>query len=206
MASIPSKTADVGEPTWEIAHLFPNQGYWSEGEYLSLKTNRLIELVDGKLEVLAMPTESHQLILAFLYRELLSFVSSQQLGLVLFAPLRVKVSESQIREPDIVFMLAENKHKRADDYWTGADLVIEIVSSDDPKRDLEVKRAEYAKAGISEYWIVDPRDSSITVLQLAAPDSPYKVAGVYQRQQQAASVLLGGFAVSVDAVFDAVDA
>jgi|TARA_B100001971_G_C18207240_1_gene548405 hypothetical protein len=55
MASIPTKTTDIGEPTWDIAYLFPNQGYWSEDAYLDLKTNHLIELVDGKLEVLPMP-------------------------------------------------------------------------------------------------------------------------------------------------------
>lgn len=42
------------------------------------------------------------------------------------------------------------------------------------------------------------------VLRLASPDSPYEVAGVYQRQEQ--SALLSGFRVSVDAVFDAATA
>ena len=41
-------------------------------------------------------------------------------------------------------------------HWTGADLVIEVVSPDDPDLDLVVKRQEYAQAGIPEYWIVDP--------------------------------------------------
>tara|TARA_B100001971_G_C18207240_1_gene548406 strand:+ start:469 stop:597 length:129 start_codon:yes stop_codon:yes gene_type:complete len=36
-----------------------------------------------------------------------------------------------------VFMLEEHKHQRADDYWSGADLVVEIVNKHDPKRDLE---------------------------------------------------------------------
>jgi Uma2 family endonuclease len=45
-----------------------------------------------------------------------------------------------------------------DEYWEGADLVMEVVSShdEDRRRDLVVKREEYARAGIAEYWIVDP--------------------------------------------------
>jgi Uma2 family endonuclease len=191
----------LGDPTWEIAELFPRQGYWSEGEYLSIKTNRLVELVDGKLEMLPMPTQAHQLIAAFLYRYIFEFVASRDLGLVLFAPLRVKVREGQIREPDIVFMAKENDHRRANEFWTGADLVVEVVSNDDPKRDLEVKRREYAEAGIPEYWIVDPRDSTITVLSLAEGDSRYTESGIYGSNQQATSVLLDGLSVDVKAVF-----
>ncbi len=51
-------------------------------------------------------------------------------------------------------------------YVSGADLVMEVVSPDDPDRDTETKRKEYARAGIREYWIIDPRDQSILVLVL----------------------------------------
>ncbi len=47
----------------------------------------------------------------------------------------------------------------------GADLVVEVVSKNDPKRDLETKLREYAAAGIPEYWIVDPMEHSIEVYQ-----------------------------------------
>jgi Uma2 family endonuclease len=191
----------TGEPTWEIAELYPRQGDWTEAEYLSVKSNRLMELSEGRLEMLPMPTQAHQLIVAFLYQKLLEYVASRQLGLVLFAPLRVKVREGQIREPDIVFMNASNKHRRANEFWTGA--VVEVVSSDDPKRDLETKRHEYAQAGIAEYWIVDPRDSTFTVLKLESEGSPYVEAGVYKPGQAAASVLLAGLTIDVAATFAA---
>ena len=59
-----------GEPTWEIAYLYPSQGTWSEEEYLALtnSSNRLIEFTDGFLEVLPMPTDKHQTILKFILR------------------------------------------------------------------------------------------------------------------------------------------
>jgi len=98
-------------------------------------------------------------------------------------------------------MCASNKEHRADEFWTGADLVVEVVSSDDPKRDLEVKRHEYAQAGISEYWIVDPRNSTIAVLKLETPGPPYVEAGVYEPGQTAMSVLLEGLTIDVEAMF-----
>src|SRR5438132_10469412 len=79
------------EPTWEIAELFPRQGNWSEEEYLALPDNRLLELSDGFLEVLPMPTTSHQALVAYLYGLFLSFVSERDLGKVFFAPIRLRL-------------------------------------------------------------------------------------------------------------------
>jgi Uma2 family endonuclease len=45
-------------------------------------------------------------------------------------------------------------------------LVIEVVSPDSIKRDYRHKRSEYAALGIPEYWIVDPLEAKITLLQL----------------------------------------
>jgi Uma2 family endonuclease len=100
-------------------------------------------------------------------------------------------------------MRASNKERRADEFWTGADLVVEVVSSDDPKRDLEVKRHEYAQAGISVYWIVDPRNATMTVFKLESAGQPYAEVGVYKPGEFAASLLLEGLTLDVAAVFAA---
>ena len=82
-------------------------------------------------------------------------------------------------------------------------LAIEVVSEDEPdrQRDLVTKREEYARAGIAEYWIVDPQEHQITVLTLEG--QTYRVHGEFGRGSVATSVLLPGFSVSVDAVFAA---
>src|SRR5262249_39928321 len=117
------------EPTWDVAHLFPPQGQWTEEEYLALDSNHLVELSGGRLEVLAMPTMSHQVLVAYLYGLLLPFVSSKDLGTVLFAALRVRLWRGTIREPDIVFMRKEHAHRTGEEFWQGADLVMEVVSA-----------------------------------------------------------------------------
>jgi len=83
------------------------------------------------------------------------------------------------------------------------DLVIEVVSSDNPKRDLEVKRHEYAQVGISKYWIVDPRNATMTVFKVESAGQPYVEVGVYKPGEFAASVLLEGLAIDVAVGFAA---
>ncbi len=122
-------------------------------------------------------------------------------GRVYYGPLRLRVREDKYREPDLLLLLDANDPRRQNRYWLGADLVVEVVSPDDPDRDLVEKRRDYAEANIPEYWIVDPREQTITVLRLA--DGRYVEHGVFGRGARATSALLEGFFVDVDAVFDA---
>ena len=186
----------------EPIDLTPLQGLWTEEQYLKLTdgTNCLIEFTDGEIEVLPMPTDNHQVISRFLLFALFAFV--QQLGgTVLYAPLRVQIRPGTYREPDILLMRDARDPRRQNRYWLGADLVVEIVSPDNPERDTVTKRADYAAAGIPEYWIVNPEAETVTVLTPAG-DS-YADHGSFGRGMQATSALLVGFAVDVDALFDA---
>jgi Uma2 family endonuclease len=188
---------------WEVATLLPPQGHWREAEYLwiALRTNKLVELSDGIIEVLPMPSPKHQKIVLFLYRILFSFIEARSLGLLLVAPLSVRLWPGKFREPDVLFIFAEHADWEEQDCWNGADLVIEVVSPSNPDHDLETKRAEYALASIPEYWIVNPENETIIVLQLK--DGSYTEHGAFARGTVATSALLEGFAVSVDAVLDA---
>jgi len=199
MENMKSTTFTQAEPTWDVAYLFPRQGQWSVDEYLALDTNRLIEFSHGILEVLTMPTQSHQFIVGYLYSLLLLF--AKDMGKVLMAPLHVQLWPGKIREPDVVFMLTAHDERREDRFWRGADLVIEVVSPDDRRRDFEVKRREYARANIPEYWIVDQQEAVIVVLTLE--NGRYLEHGRFQTGTTATSQLLAGFTVEVTAVFEA---
>lgn len=191
-----------GELTWEIARLFPRQGKWTESDYLALDTNHLVELSDGFLKVLPVPTLLHQLIVDFLHGALKEFVKSRSLGLVLFAPLPIRLWRGKFREPDVVYLRPERVRERPS-HPQGADLVVEVVSEgkESRQRDLETKREEYAQAGIREYWIVDPETRRIIVWTLE--DGRYREHGTFETGGVATSVLLEGFEVRVDDVFAA---
>lgn len=201
--SLPQPIPTCPEPAWEVALLFPSQGDWRESDYLALDTNRLVELVDGKLEVLPMPSILHQLIVEFLHDALKIYVRQRRLGQTVFAPLPVRIRKDTLREPDVIFVSRERGVKPEDKRLEGADLVMEVVSPDDGshKRDYEEKRADYAQLRVPEYWIVDPQTERITVLALKGKQ--YRVHGEFKPGGQATSVLLKGFSVDVSAVFAA---
>jgi Uma2 family endonuclease len=190
-----------GEPAWEIAHLFPEQGYWTEGDYLELDTNHLVEFTDGYVEVLPMPTTSHQRIVAHLFMLLSGFAAPRGLGTVLFAPLRVRLRPALIREPDVLFAGNEHAHLIGEKFWTGADLVMEVVSDDaeSHERDWVKKRDDYAAAGISEYWVIDPKARRLTVFKLEG--AAYVVHAEGTPGGCVESALLPGFSVNADDVF-----
>jgi Uma2 family endonuclease len=195
---------DHPEPAWEVALLFPAQGEWSEDDYLWLTdhTRCLVEFTEGHIEVLPMPTEAHQRMVLFLYRALYAFLAARGDGIVLVAPLRLRLRTGRYREPALLLLLSTNDARRGNRFWTGADLVLEVLSPDDPHRDLVRKRQEYAQAEIPEYWLVDSTAAQIIVLRLVG--TTYVEHGVFRRGALATSTLLEGFAVAVTAVLDAI--
>lgn len=177
------------------------QGLWSVEQYLTLTdhTKRLIEFADGAIEVLPMPTKYHQAISKLLFLALLA--AAQQIGGdVFYAPLRLQIRPGKFREPDLLLVVDRADPRAQNEFWLGADLVVEIVSPDRPERDTEEKPRDYAAAGIPEYWIVNPLDGTITVLTLAG--NSYTTHGMFRRGERAASQLLAGFDIGVDEVFD----
>jgi len=180
------------------------QGMWTIEQYIKLtdQTNHLVEYSDGVIEVLPVPTRRHQVILALLY-ELFAGVVRARGGITLFAPLRLQIGPGRFREPDLLVLLDQHDQRNGEAYWLGADLVLEIVSPDDPDRDLVTKRVEYAAAGIAEYWIANPLDETIVVLALAE-DATYREHGLFRRGTVATSLLVPELAVDVDRIFDAI--
>jgi Uma2 family endonuclease len=195
----------MGGPTWEVAHFFPLQGDWTEGQYLALPTPHRFELVDGRLESLPMSSLFHALIAEYVYEQLKEYLKRNPVGKVVPSAIFVRLWHRQIRLPDLTFLFnarLKADRKKAQD---GADLVVEVVSGDDQdrQRDLIEKPIVYAKAGISEYWIVDPETRTITVLTLDG--ATYREAGKYVDAQTAASILLPGFVVDVTEAFAAAE-
>jgi Uma2 family endonuclease len=193
-----------GEPTWEVAAYFPRQGRWTEHEYFALPDTRQVELRNGCLEFLPLPTRMHQLLARYVFLLLHHYVERHRLGETHFTGLNVRLEPDEIRVPDICFL---SKSRLGDPRKVQdlADLMIEVVSpgSENRDRDLVQKRADYARTGVAEYWIVDPETDTITVLTLPAGATEYAVHGEFKPGQQATSVLLPGFAVDVAACFAA---
>lgn len=182
--------------------LAPLQGLWTTEQYLVLTdhTRYLVEFTDGVIEVLPVPTDKHQSIIEFLFLALRDYIFPLG-GKVLFAALRLQVRPDKFREPDLLLVRDAHDPRRQNRFWLGADLVVEVVSEDDPERDTVDKVADYDEAGIPEYWIVNPIEQSITVL--VSTGTGYHAHGIFRRGEQATSRLLSGFSVDVGSALDA---
>lgn len=192
-----------GEPSWQVAHLFPLQGSWTEDDYLALATNRLVELSEGCIEVFPRPAKGHQRIVQFLFLLLHHYLLAKKCGEVFVAPLPVRLWPGKLREPDIVYIESGRAEFRGRP--EGADLVIEVVSEgeENRQRDLAIKPLEYARAGVAEYWIVDPQERRVTVLTLEGAE--YRLHGAFGAGQVAQSLRLPGFQVIVSQLLAAAE-
>ena len=146
------------------------------------------------------PTNTHQAVVGSLYRLLWSFVNAHNLGTVRLAPLPVRLWPDKIREPDLLFVSREHADRIGEQAYGPPDLVVEVLSSSTWRSDRLEKSAEYAQAGVSEYWIVDPDRQTVEVFVLH--EGAYAVLGKWSRGEEARSEVLAGLKVAVDEVME----
>jgi Uma2 family endonuclease len=169
-----------GDPTWDVARVFPRQGYWTEEDYLHFDANygpQFVELVDGFLKFLPVPDVIHQRLLRYVLFRLQDYAAKSKVGEALMAPCPVRLWAGQMREPD-VFFVQPHRIKDARRPPDGVDVAMEIPSpgKENRDRDFVEKRRVYAKAMIPEYWLIDPKTETITVL---LPGFSLDVAAVF---------------------------
>lgn len=175
----------------------------TEAQYLDLPGGKLVEFNHGVAEVLPMPSEYHQDVAGNIYVALRAFVRSKNLGKVLCAPMPMKVDQLKYREPDVLFKRQQklSDNPKTTKFWDSADLVVEVISdgTENRRRDLIVKRAAYAAAKISEYWLVDLDKSQVTVLRLRS--GKYVVHGTFHGKDQVQSALFPELVLLVSDIF-----
>ena len=185
------------QPTIEILQFFPLQGEWTEEDYFNLpETNHFVELSEGRLIIPDMPGDLHQYVVGELFSILRVFVRQNKLGQVRISPLPVKLWKGKVREPDVLFMSIEHSDRIGEAFWGIPDLAIEVLSKNNVKTDRLDKFSEYAKAGIAEYWIVDPDMQIIEVFVLK--DNEYELFGKWGIKDIAHSKLLNGLEIAVE--------
>ena len=169
-------------------------------DYVNAPEDKRYELLDGDLVMTPAPGERHQWASILLASKLLSFVTGNRLGRVYAAPFDVVLSDTDVVQPDLVFVSNARAHIVTAANVQGApDLVVEILSPSTADRDLTFKRRLYARHGVSEYWIVDTDAGAITVLLLR--EGQFEVAGEYDAGETLTSPSLPGFTLNVADVF-----
>ncbi|SRR5581483_7336823 len=125
------------------------------------------EVIDGELYVTPPPVWKHQNGLANLFSILTAFIRAHDLGKIVPAPVGVVLDEHNGVQPDIVYISRERLGIISERGVEGApDLVVEVLSPSTRARDKGVKMRRYAAAGISHYWLLDPRNDSLEAYRL----------------------------------------
>src|SRR5215204_6887841 len=142
-------------------------GTWSYEDLFSLPDDgRRYEIIEGELYEIPAPNLIHATVVMNFIALLLPIISS--LGGRLFtAPLDVFFQGADPVQPDIVVILPGWPGNLPPRGPEGApDLLVEVLSPSNRGHDLLTKRALYARAGVREYWIVDPASQIVEVLTL----------------------------------------
>jgi Uma2 family endonuclease len=169
---------------------------WTTDAYFELDGPYIVEFRRGTLEILPMPTTTHQRVAQRMNYALLTHVhGGAARGEVYFAGTRVKVGDDVFREPDVLFVPEEWRHLIHEQFVERASLVVEVISEFNRQHDVETKRGEYEDAGIPEYWLIDPEEQRVTVLALESRG--YVEHGVFRPGERATSAQLPGFSVDV---------
>lgn len=163
----PERAADI-EPAKDFLFSVYGEGVWTEERFLELsgRTNRIIELSEGRLIVPPMPTPEHQDVL-WNVAEILKAWARRHGGRAFVAALPVRLWAGKFREPDVILYTPEHVERIQKQYAGVPDLAVEVLSPGTEKVDLADKMREYAEAGIPEYWIVDAESPRLEQYVLA---------------------------------------
>ena len=170
-------------------------------DYRHTPDDKRYELLDGDLIMAPAPNLGHQDVAAKLGWRVMRFVEQRNLGKAFPAPCDVVLSNTDVVQPDLLFVSRERAHilLGGDNVQGAPDLVVEILSPSTASRDKTLKRSLYARHGVLEYWLVDPNVQTVDVMVLG--DGGLKTVAVYGKDQTLTSPMLEGLAVDLDEIF-----
>lgn len=170
-------------------------------DYEKLPEGAPYQLIKGELIMSPSPVPYHQRISKRLEYLIYEYAEkNKKLGEVFDAPIDVYLEETEVYQPDIIFISKERSHIIGEKKIEGApDLVIEILSPSSAYYDLRHKMTMYAKHGVREYWIVDPEERSIEVYENR--DGHFHMLEKGKEKEVIHSKVIPGLEISLDEIF-----
>lgn len=143
------------------------QGEYTVEDYYNWPEDERIELIDGVIYHVSMPSIKHQSIVGEIDFILKSFVKKKKGKCRVFGAgidVRLDCDDKTMVVPDITVVCGKDKF--TEQYLDGApDLVVEVLSPSTRKKDMTIKLDKYANAGVREYWVIDPKKESVVVYE-----------------------------------------
>jgi Uma2 family endonuclease len=161
------------------------------------------EIIDGELIVTAAPSTRHQRAVVELVGALFAY-RNENGGELFPAPTDVFFSDSNVVEPDVLFVRADHAERVEKKFVRSApDVVVEVSSPSTRRLELVRKRELYERFGVPEYWYVDLQADRIEVFRLE--EGRYETPLLLTRSERLASRQLPGFEIDVGTVLGPAD-
>lgn len=180
---------------------------YTYADYLQWKFEERLELFRGKIFKLSAPNTRHQQISINIGTTFHSFLKSRKCQAFLAPfdvrlPVKNKKKDDEVItvvQPDICIICDESKIDTRG--CCGApDLVVEILSPGNSKKEIRLKHELYEEAGVKEYWIVYPEEESIAVF-LLNDNNRYAGAILYASGENIYSTSVAGFSINLTEIF-----
>jgi Uma2 family endonuclease len=179
-------------------------GTWTYEDLFALPDDgQRYEIIEGELYEKTSPFWAHAAVIASLITMLIPLVTRLS-GRWFTAPLDVFFQGANPVQPDILVLLPD---------WSGSltrrgiegapDLLVEVLSPSNRGHDLLTKRALYARAGVREYWLVDPEARTLEILTLDR--DAFHLAVAASGDETPVSPLLGPLPITVAELFAGID-
>ncbi len=171
-------------------------------DYLELpEDGQKYEIINGEFVKTPAPQLIHQRVSVNLMYEFQTFAKLNHAGEVLCAPVDVVLTETNVVQPDILFITTKNSGIAGEKNVSGApDLLIEIISPDSGYYDMVEKKDLYEKFGVKEYWIVDPKKKWIEIY--VNEEGKFKLLQRQEDKGVLASKVLRGFQIPFSTIFN----
>lgn len=130
----------------------------SYDDYMAHYAEQFHEWVKGSVIRMSPESITHAMLIKYLEHLLDTYFALKPIGRAISAPFVMRLPDLDIaREPDVQVILNDNPGNLTDTAMVGAaDICIEVVSPESATRDFGDKFIEYEKAGVREYWVIDP--------------------------------------------------
>jgi Uma2 family endonuclease len=179
-------------------------GAWTYDDLFALPDDgKRYEIIEGELYEMPAPTLAHATVIANLITLLIPLVAKLG-GRWFTAPVDVFFAGADPVQPDILVILPDGPAQFERRGIEGApDLVVEVISPSNRGHDLLLKRALYGRAGVREYWLLDPDTRTIEILTLAG--DALRLAVAASGEDRPVSPLLGPLSTTADELFAGID-
>ncbi len=167
-----SEPALVSEALAEYA-VTRRQGEYTIDDYLALPEGEMVELIDGVFYDMAAPHYIHQGFGDRIQTIFSNYIDAHQGSCFAFtSPIDVQLDcdNKTMVQPDVV-ILCDTKKFRSGRIFGAPDLIVEVLSPSTSYRDRGLKLSKYKKAGVREYWLVDPKRKRVLVYEFEKSDN-----------------------------------